>query len=229
MRRHSNIFVAVFAVFVGGGILALSVPRVISSFLLLPTKHVLKDVRANKRVPSDENLLQIHDAQVSAMDTHASGKTAIDKAFVEISLAQASPEGPGRRNWYEQAENSIEKGLLLAPANPYGWLRLTELRLRSGDKDGAVNALSLSYLSGTFERWLAPPRLYFALRLWGMMARDDKEQAKRQILWVSRFNQGALVGLARQDRKFLSIIVSALIKDSAQFNGFMSAYIKPAS
>lgn len=229
MPRLPNVILIFLAVFAGGAILSLSVPRLISAFALLPTAYISEYLKARK-IPSVNDLLQLYEAQKSALETHPSGKAYVAKASVEMALAKSAADLSHRSEWYEKAEKSIEEGLLLAPANPHAWSRLAFLRLRNGGVGGgAGEALSLSYLTGPSERWLAVSRLNYAMRLWGRLSADDRRLVKEQILWVSKFNRKALIKLARKDRKILSIVISALAKDTAQLTRFMKAYKKSSS
>jgi hypothetical protein len=229
MPRLPNIILILLAVFIGGGILSLSMPRLISAFELLPTAYISEDLTAGEK-PSADDLLELHEAQLRALATHPSGQTYVDKGSVEIALAKSTTDLTKRRQWYEKAEQSFEEGLLLAPANPHAWSRLSFLRLRNGgDSRGAAKALSISYLTGSSEKWLAVSRLHYAMPLWGRLLPGDRELVKQQILWISKFNRKALIKLARKDRIYLSIVISALVKDMSQLTRFLKEYKKSSS
>ena len=194
--------------------LSLAVPATMAAFTLVATAHTWEKVLRRSDVPK-EDLLKLHASQLGAVDWVPSGKSHADRAVTEIALAKAAPSrSVERADWYQRAEASVEEGLLLAPAAPYAWARLAYLRLKNGGRNsGAREALSMSFLTGPYEKRLATSRIQYAIRLWNQLSPEDQAFVKKQILWADRTKRRALIEMAKRGRKSRTIILSALAQD----------------
>ena len=225
MERLPNIIATTIAMVAGISVLSLAVPATMAAFTLLPTAHTWEKVINRSDVPK-VGLLKLHASQRAAVDWVPSGKSHADRAVTEIALAKAAPSrSVERADWYQRAEGSVEEGLLLAPAAPYAWARLAYLRIKNGGwKSGVREALSMSFLTGPYEKRLATIRIQYAIRLWNQLSPEDRAFVKKQILWVDRkINRGALIKMAKRGRKSRTIIFSALRKDLDHLKSFKRA------
>lgn len=81
---------------------------------------------------------------------------------------------------------AAEQALAQAPGQPAVWAQLARLREQQGDRQGAVQALRLSFLTGTFQPSLMEPRLLQAVRLFDVMDEQTRGLFLRQIrlTWI---------------------------------------------
>ena len=226
MQRFPNILTIVFGLTLGGVLMALSVPRTMAAFTLLPVETILQKVIAGDDVAADD-LLRLREAQQTSLDWAWSSTVSADMAHTEIALAKVSGRAEDRSDWYDQAAHTVEDGLLKAPSNPYSWTRLANLRLRNAEKgQGVSEPLLLSLLSGPYERSLVLPRLNYALRIWDQLSEEQRMSIQGQILIADRIDRGQLVKLAMGHQKNMKIIVSAMAGDLNRFKGFIKALNK---
>ena len=80
-----------------------------------------------------------------------------------------------------------ERNLALKPSEPYGWSRLSSLRLATeGNPKRAFAALRMSDLVSPYEAPQLPERAWMWSRL--RMAEDADQQAYQDILWKKAFS-----------------------------------------
>ncbi len=171
---------------IGLVLLGLAAPRVIAAALALPSRSVLWDLYSGVEVPV-ERIRAAEAALAAAGRWSASGELELDRGFLLLRAAVRTPVD-GAAPLYEAAERATVDGLALAPGNPGAWLRLAWLRERRGDMAGAVAALRMSFLTGSFEPVIMVDRLTLALRLRPYMDAEMEALLRRQIrqTWVIR-------------------------------------------
>lgn len=75
----------------------------------------------------------------------------------------------------------VEQVLASSPLRPAQWLVLAQRRAAADDRQGAVAALRLSFLSGAVEPSIQVRRLRLALALMGDMDGEDRAMLERQV------------------------------------------------
>jgi hypothetical protein len=103
------------------------------------------------------------------------------------ALSLAEPYGPN-------AIELLESGLKLAPASVRGWALYSE-QVSPINPSHAAEALTLSFLLGPYEYYVAEKRARQAALLWDALPTDSRELALRQVrvLWTEEsLNEGLL-------------------------------------
>ena len=122
---------------------------------------------------------------------------------------------------------SMEKSLLRSPSEPSYWLRLTFLGLiNGGEKETASRALTLSILTGPYERGLVLRRVRYGLFLWPNLNEEEREVIRRQIVWSYSFAPNKLISLARRVKMYKIIIQNSLTRRPKQYRHFIKNYNK---
>ncbi len=225
MSALSRLSVALVAFLVGGATLALAVPRTVGEFSLLSVEPLRQAVRDGSLETGD--LMHLHGTQAAVLDAVPSGELALRKSATESALARSFPnDNDERALWYDMAEASVERSLLIAPGDPYAWSRLAYLRLRSGEEafPAAKGPLMMSMLTGPRENPILFPRIRYAIRLWDQLSEDDIAVVEDQILWADRIDRNRLIGLARRDRRSMMIVFAAVARDLTRFRPFIERF-----
>lgn len=225
MSTVAKVIVAVLAILVGGSVLALAVPRTFAAFSLLMVEPVRERLERGDDVALDD-LLRLHDTQDSVLSvSDGPGQLYVARSRTEFAIARAYPAGsPENASWREAAERSTERALLIAPADPYAWARLSYLRLlNGGDERAAKDALVLSLLTGLHETPLVFLRIRVAIRVWDRLSSDERAMVNDQIRWAERLDRKQLVALAERGGKSITVILPAVAEDFPRFQGFIEA------
>ncbi len=194
-------FAAIATFALGAVLIALSVPRSLSAFALLPGGPILSAIQQGNEVTGAE-LDTLAKAQESAATWSASGRVRTDLALAWLMRAEAAGFKTARgKALLRDAHRALQEGLSLAPANPYAWLRLAYAALASrGPSPRAATALKMSILTGEVDPYLLIPRLELCFRVWGYFHfnADWKKRIENQILLVPRWDVGKLAAAARR-------------------------------
>jgi hypothetical protein len=116
------------------------------------------------------------------------GVVAADQA---MKVGAASPNG---RVWLERAAADLRRGLSLAPADGYAWLRLAGVEMLLRRTPRAMAALRMGSYAARNEVRAAPLFLATAAALWPDLDADIRGSALSEIreLWPSALNRSAL-------------------------------------
>ncbi len=179
--------VAVIAIGIGGLLLVLGLPRLIAAMNALDARAVVWAVYTGE----PESLAQLASAAAGLEAANAvvpEGEREGDRSLLLLTQADRTPAPADKAPLRDAAEASAVAALRLAPGQPSVWARLASLRERRGDLSGAVAALRLSMLSGSFVPVLMVPRIEQGLRLLPVMDRDTLGLLKRQVrlAWVAQ-------------------------------------------
>ncbi len=225
MQHRIRVLISIIGVAFGIALIALAIPRTVSAYYLFQVDPTWQDARLDKQI-SLARLQRLRDGQLAAAAWLASGKVFGALAVTEIALAKADPEF--RTAWYRRAAGSTKAGLLSAPANPYAWTRLAYLRLQ----EGAVHprsvgyAISMSYVTGPYERRLVCDRIHYALTAWRGLTAADQMMTRRQILWADDLCRRRLVHIGQKDSRFANIIILSLARDFKRLKRFVQTMWK---
>lgn len=228
MQDISKTIVVAISLLVGGGIVSLAVPNTLAAFSLLDTEPLRVNLQQAQEL-NQEQLAGLNEAQNAALEWYWSSQAHQDLITTELKLAMAideRPDGPQLASefWYNQAEQSLERGLLRSPADPAAWSRLSFLRLRGGAPyHGARDALIMSLLTGAHEKTLMFQRIQYGAILWDQFSADERSLVRGQVILAERIDQARLVKLAHQNRAFMITIVSSMAEDPNRFGGFIRA------
>ncbi|HYD31382.1 MAG TPA: hypothetical protein VEB64_11080 [Azospirillaceae bacterium] len=184
-RQASYRGAAAVAVVVGGLLLALGIPRLVAAVLALDARPVVWNVYGGATVPGAR--LTRAAADLAAAGRWVSdGEQDGDRSLLLLRAAEAATTERERSELLSAAEQAVATALAAASGQPSEWVRLAHLRHRRGDTAGAVAALRLSMLSGSFVPALMTSRVEFGLQLLPVLDREMVELLKRQIrqTWV---------------------------------------------
>lgn len=167
-----------------GGV-CLGAPAVLAAWSAVGARGTLCDVWAGAPVPIGALAAAEQDLVQANQWTREGGRDA-DRGLLILHQAQAVPEGDTRQALLAKAEAATVAGLAAAPGQPGVWARLAYLRKARGDGHGAVAALRLSFLSGSFVPEIMVSRLQFALTLFPVMDSEMVALVRRQVrlTWV---------------------------------------------
>ena len=182
-RHWTSYVVPLLAGAIGVLLLILAVPRLIAAFIVLPTAPILQDVRDGKPV-SREDLERLSVSQIRAAGYVDWGQLWTDAALADVT-ASLLPSIPieEKLQLLNRADDSLRKGLSLAPANTFGWARFAYVRFVLGDRKQAADAIEMSILTGRYEPRLAPSRLDLAFLVWQSFSEDARDLLAEQVRW----------------------------------------------
>ncbi len=126
------------------------IPLITSDWLSVQGNPVFRKLQKEREVNESDLRLFVHSRE-NAAKWKESAKLHTDIALGRLLLGNSlNPEDYPDN--LEQAEASLRKGLTLAPMNPYGWMRLAQVRkARNATVSEIAGLLKLSLQSGQHE------------------------------------------------------------------------------
>ncbi|NQV56664.1 MAG: hypothetical protein HQ503_12460 [Rhodospirillales bacterium] len=228
MSKFPKIVLILIAVSVGVIVLWTAAPRAISELARLSTDLTWKNVIDGKRDIPLTRLEKLHANQKSFLGRRAAAQSYANLAVAEMALATAHRlQSAERASWLKAAEISAEQGLLGQPANSYAWTRLAYLRLiNEGKTQRTSQALMMSVLNGPYEKRLVHDRITYGLLTWDKLTASDRSIMQNQIQFAERKNRAKLVEIVRRNKKYLTIVITALANDPDRMKDFFKAYYR---
>lgn len=178
-------------------LLYLAVPRAVAGFIMLPGNQVLNDIQKGGAI-DEQALVALVESRRRAAGWIDSGRLWSDVAVAQFMLAETGvPSDDTDLDRIQQASESLEIALALAPANPHAWTRraYAELLL-NGPSEAAASALVMAMLTARYEPDLLFVRLELGLVLWPRFAVEDRELVLDQIRFAWRKSPERLLNLA---------------------------------
>lgn len=185
IRPPQNRRAAFLGAAVAVSLLSFGLPRLIGAGLSLEARGTLWNAYDNVAI-ADKTLTAAIDGLVSARRWSDDGTMDIQRGLLLTLKANRYPPGSERDQLYQEASRATEAGLTRAPGDPSAWYRLAQLRRLTGNDDGAVAALRLSFLAGAMVPELMAPRLELAFSLLSHIDAEAMPLLTRQIrlTWV---------------------------------------------
>jgi hypothetical protein len=193
----------------GGLVLAaFGLRQAVASFLLMPAAATLQSLQEMKPVePAALDGLIADQTASLAVAPNAAG-------WSNLSLALAL------RQQDAAAESALLTSLSLAPANPYGWLRLAVLRdAANAPETDVLAAWRLSQWTGPNEVRLRQLRIRLAVAHWSGLAEADRRSLFMDIRHEWDHDQSSVFALATTPIA-TNIIRAALVIDMDAFTTF---------
>ena len=168
---------ALAAIALGTTLLLPAIPVVISDLLLIPGNPVVRQLQHEQKTSESDIRNLIYSRKNSGKWREAS-KTYTDMALGYLILENypSHEDYPGN---LQQAEKSLIKGLALAPMNPYGWMRLAQVRkIRNAPIPQIAGALKLAMKSGHNEdkrHFMLLLMVEIGLEVWGQLNDQERE------------------------------------------------------
>lgn len=227
-------YVAVSAItfIFGMSLIVLGVPRTIGAFVSFPSGPILSKIQFQKPIQQNEVETLIA-SQESSLFWGETGRKWTDLGLAQLLMAeQMVSDKPVRQSYITVAIVSLQKGLGLAPANPFAWMRLAYAEvLKEGPSRATASALIMSMLTAPFEPRLLFLRLELSFRTWSYFQSEDREMVFEQIRyawhdtgirWLKRRvdkKRDKLVQLAMRTNR-VNLVRAALLKTSADLSEF---------
>lgn len=163
----------------GAGLFLAALPVAVASLIEAPGNSALRQIQGQGAVeaPALHGIIRSREA--------AARWRRDARAFTDLALGRVlltGYEGASRRSEnLALAEAALASGLGLAPMNPYGWMRLVQVRTMRGASAADISApLRLALLSGPHEdrrEAMLLLTLEAGLRVWG-----DLDRSHRQLI-----------------------------------------------
>lgn len=135
---------------VGATIFAAAVPVAVSALLAAPGDSILRQLR-NEQSVGEDSLRRFVRSRESAAQWRRTAGAYTDIALGRLILGEYRDAGQ-RREELTEMEVLLTKGLGLAPMDPYGWMRLVQVRMALGAAASDIApALQLALRSGPHE------------------------------------------------------------------------------
>lgn len=172
---------------VGVCLLIGEVPRTIGAIVALPGKKTVESIRLRQDIPA-ATLESSAQSLVRKTWWHEDAETWANLGLVYLILRRQGDIGQERaQRFLAQSNNASERSLMLRPANPYTWARLTYGSYSAGDDPRRIaRLLRLSLLTGPAERRLAISRLDMGFRLWRHLSESDRNLLAPQVRMAFR-------------------------------------------
>jgi len=186
-QRSSALVPALVAGLIGILLLGLGIPRLCAALQSLEAREVVWNVYAEANVP--QTTLSHAAVELAAADAWVrDGEREGDRSLLLMHQAVLASTPTEQAKLWLAAEDAAVSALSVAPGQPSVWFRLAVMREQREDKAGAVGALRMSMLSGSYVPALMIPRIEQGLRLLPMMDHETLDLFKRQLrlTWAAK-------------------------------------------
>lgn len=204
--------------------LSFAVPRLASSFLLLPSQETVRAIGKGKAV-SDGAITRAVDAHLDAAAWHAAPEPLF--RLGGLRLVQAKNAGYATSEGRRLLEESLafeRQSLSLSPVQPYGWVQLLQGRLALEGPSAALSPLfTMAVRAGPTEPRLVMHRLAVGLSFWTFLDAQALGLLKEQALIAARYFPTRLAVMTKK-RYALKIIRDALAGEPALRSRFDRIY-----
>lgn len=211
MRKERGL--TLIAATAGAILLALAVPRFMSSAISAPYNQLMRDLNTPGRSEriSKDMLRAAITGDKNALRWQDEPRIWTDLGALQLEQAEAAgfatPEG---RALAAQSLGSHRRGISLEPAQPFAWLRMAKAELAINGMTPALNPLlQMSVRSGPREPQLVLDRLELAITVWPMLDKTTRAMMEEQVVIAARFYEKNLALMARRHQA-LDILAEAL-------------------
>jgi O-antigen ligase len=212
----------------GATILILAVPRVAADTLLLPGDRVLRAVEDGAS-PSLRDLTILEASRSQAFAWSASGRIGGELALAKLLRSRSQP-GLGAEMLRLSAMSDLEDGLSRAPADPYGWTRLSYAHIEAAAPVPEIlPILRMAVRTGPFQPDLLLPRLRLWLSAAPYFTAEDKVAflTQTRLAWSHAPDQLAQTARAAQQIELVRAALPAA--DWKEFDRLLDAPLPQAS
>jgi len=178
---------------------------------LIPGNQVLEDLRTGKNL-TDDQIDTLIASRKRSLQFFESGQKWTDIGLAFLLLEARTHDSEEKKAILTKAITSLEKGLSLAPSNPWGWTRLAHAYiLLEGPSEKAAEALVRAILVAPYEPSILLTRLTLVLSAWEYLPKNAWPLAFAQVRTVWRSTPDDLTKLALNSHR-LHIVRSALLE-----------------
>ncbi len=168
-------------------LIVLAVPRTVAAWKGEQGRPALDKMEANK-TPTAAELTTCVEAYTGSLRWVQASFRLFNLGTCEFAIALAKPlNDPGRSDWLMRAEQSTVRGLILDPANAFGWARLAFIRAdRLAPGREVVAPLIMSLDTGPNARPLWRGRTRLMLLYTPSMTHDERLTVRYQLntIWT---------------------------------------------
>lgn len=218
-----RIVLIVLSLSVGVVLIAQAFPLFMASMELLKVQPLKGRVIDNQKLTKAE-WLALRSGYIAALKWRENSQIFLEKAKIEMSIARQFPKAV-EADWQLAAEKSMEESLRRSPSNPVAWAYLAYLRSKNmvGELNGSKEALSMSLLTGPYERSVSKLRLRLSFDLWDRLSTQEQAQIHKIVMWLEKTKRYLLVEVAIQKGLYFRLIVNALKNDEEALLRFVKA------
>ena len=224
MVSYRQRIVAVAALIVCSGVLALAVPRLLSScYALYPEVAYKKDQETALTTDIYEKCIS---DLARALSWHQSAYDWQEQAFFYLKLFSLQPfqAHEKKRELLKNAQTAINQGLALSPVDPFGWFHLATVnRLLQEPPAQVIGDLRLSLYSGRVEPELVMGRLAFSHRYYLDFNQDMQQQWQKQLLLAWNFKGPELIRFVIQRPESKQLALQAFVYSPDEADKFLHA------
>jgi O-antigen ligase len=211
----------------GATILLLAVPRVAAATLLLPGDRVLRAMEDGAN-PGPRDLAIFESSRSRALRWSASGRVGTELALAKLLISR-SRGGAEATTLRATATHDLETGLSRAPANPYGWTRLSYAEIEADASPSQVlPILRMAVRTGPFQPDLLLPQVQLWLQEAPYLTADDKAVLRAQICFAWSHAPAQLVETARAMAQIELVRAALRTADRTSFDHLLAAPVPQA-
>jgi len=191
----------------------------VSSLFLIPGNKILENLRTGEKL-TDDQIDTLIVSRKRSLIFFESGQKWTDIGLALLLLEARTQDTEKKKAILKEAIASLEKGLSLAPSNPWGWTRLTHgYILLEGPSKKAAEALVRAILVAPYEPSILLTRLTLVFSSWEYLPKNAWPLAFAQVRTAWRSTPDELTKLALNNHR-LHIVRSALLEDSENLKKF---------
>ena len=184
------------AIVMGGVLIALAAPRVVSAVIQLPADRTTRLIESGQ--PVDDGAL----ARLAATRRGAIEWTRDGRQWAELGLAQlkqAENNPADREKLLGHAAAALQRSVALSPIDTSAWMWLAEAELlRNGPSDEAAKAIRMSIRIAPHDRAVQLNRLELALSTWQHFDEAARSEVAKQVRLIHRRSPDRLRALAKE-------------------------------
>lgn len=178
-RLSLHVLIGMAAAGVGAGLSLAALPIAVASLIEASANPVLRQIEGQHAVEAPALRALIRSREAAAR-WRRTGRTYTDIALGRVLLTEYADDSRRREN-LALAETALARGLGLAPMDPYGWMRLVQVRTMLGaPAPDIAPPLRLALRSGPHEDRrdaMLLLTLEAGLRVW-----DDLDDSQRRLI-----------------------------------------------
>lgn len=168
------------AVAAGAGMIGKALPTAVGSLLEIPGDPILRQMRY-ERAPRPPVLRRFIRSREAAASWRGAGRAYGDIALGRLMLAETGGAAQRRAN-LALAETALAEALSRAPMNPYGWMRLVQVRTMRGGGGTADIAAPLKLALGSGPREDRRDAMLLLMMQAGLSVWDDLDDRQRRLI-----------------------------------------------
>ena len=178
-RLSPPALIGMAAIAAGAGMIGKALPVAAGSLLEIPGNPILRQMQY-ERAPKPPVLRRFIHSREAAANWRGASRAYRDIALGRLMLAETGADAQRCAN-LALAETALARTLSLAPMNPYGWMRLVQVRtMRSAAAADIAEPLKLALLSGPREDRRDAMRLLVMQA--GLSVWNDLDHRQRRLI-----------------------------------------------